>query len=163
MRLLPDAPSRRERRAVALDHLRKCLGGARAFHDAIDLPADAPPGVNLQLFAGDRHPTPAVAAARGGRGTVEVLAYGPGDRRVLRSSAIMDEGGPHAGSPRLHTPIRWDGVTFIPADHMALTRHPTFINSTLFVLLEKPRPTCGYRRPWPGPPRGWPATAMVGA
>ncbi|MEM1109883.1 MAG: hypothetical protein AAGH99_14460 [Planctomycetota bacterium] len=148
-KLLPDAKSAAGRRHVALEHLAKCLNEAKRFHRAVDLPADSPDGVILQLFAGDGvQTTRTVKIGRGGS-PPHVVETAAGDGTVLRSSALMDERIGNAWYPRLLTPIRWDNVTFIATDHMALTRHPTFVNNALYLLLEKPRPACNFRLPAP--------------
>ncbi|MEL7088490.1 MAG: hypothetical protein AAGL98_08645, partial [Planctomycetota bacterium] len=144
-KLLPDASSAAERRAIALDHLAKCLAEAKQFHRAIDRPADSPDGVILQLFAGDGMQTARLAQVGPGGKSFTVRETDVGDGTVLRSSALMDERIGNSWYPRLLTPIKWDNVTFIATDHMSLTRHPTFVNNALYLLLEKPRPTCDFR------------------
>jgi len=146
-RLVPDATSDAQRWEVAHDHLRKCLAAAKGFHDAIDYPAAPPEGATLSthLFAAGCHETASVCALPIGKSEIEVVDYGPGDKVVLRSSALADERVGQVDYPRLITPEHWDSVTFIPADHMNLTRHPTFVDTTLHRLLERPRPRCGYR------------------
>lgn len=148
-KLLPGAGSAAERRTVALDHLGKCLLEAKRFHRAIDKPADPPAGVILQLFAGDGMQTPRLAEVGPEGKSFTVRETDVGDGTVLRSSALMDERVGNPWYPRLLTPIKWDNVTFIATDHMALTRHPTFVNNALYLLLEKPRPTCDFRTPTP--------------
>lgn len=141
-RLLPDVPDPAARRAIALDHLRKCLTRARRFFEAIDSPAppDRPPPAHLRqyLFAGDAVPTDAVLAAERRGGALRVIHQAPGDRTVLRSSALMDERLGVQWSPRLITPIEWTGVQFIFADHLGLTKDPAFSDNVLYLLLESP-------------------------
>lgn len=148
--LMPDVDTADARRRVAMEHLERCLTEARRVHDLLDFAADSPDDLVMQLFAGDGIPTPAVARpTAAGRG-LEPVSFDPGDATVTRASALMDERlGQEDPSPRLLTPIRYDAVTFLPTDHMALTRHPTFIDNALYLLLEKPRPSCGYRQPAP--------------
>lgn len=165
-RLLPEAPSRDHRLAIAADHLAKCLDETKRFHAAIDLPAVPPTGLVMQLFAGDGILTPSRVAV-GPTGTPpRVDDYAAGDATVLRSSALMDERiGTADPGPRLESPIRWDNVTFIPTGHMALTKHPTFVNNALYLLLEKPRPTCNLRHTSglaPAHPESAPADQLVG-
>lgn len=150
-KLLPESKSAADRRHIALDHLAKCLTEAKRFHRSIDTPADSPRSVILQLFAGDGVQT--IKTVKIGRGDSAPVAVetAAGDGTVLRSSALMDERIGHEWYPRLLTPIRWDNVTFIATDHMALTRHPTFVNNALYLLLEKPRPACNFRLPAPAP------------
>lgn len=40
---------------------------------------------------------------------------------------------------RLRSPIAWDEVRFVEADHIGLTSHPGFTNGLLYTLLEQPR------------------------
>ncbi|MEL7484750.1 MAG: hypothetical protein AAFN41_10390 [Planctomycetota bacterium] len=143
--LMPDVKDAKDRRRFALDHLAKCLNETRQFHEAIDLPANAPDDVAMHLFAGDGVLTPSLAEVGPGKTGYRVLERDYGDGTVLRSSALMDERRGMENVPRVVTPIRWDAVTFVPTDHMLLTRHPTFVNNALFILLEKARPDCGFR------------------
>ena len=57
------------------------------------------------------------------------------------------EGGGHMidqpWQPRLRSPIAWDSVTFVSAEHLALTHEPVTINNILYLLLEQPRPGAG--------------------
>jgi pimeloyl-ACP methyl ester carboxylesterase len=136
--LLPDEKDPARRRAIALDHLRKCLDRARRFNAALDKPAAPPAGVEVALIAGDAVATPAVAAARADGG-VEFIEHGPGDGTVLRSSALADErvGGPW--SYKLVTPVRWTNVQFLFTDHLGMTKDPAFSDNVLYRLLEEPR------------------------
>lgn len=138
-KLLPDAPDAAARRRVALDHLRKCLAKARQFQATLDLPAEPPPGLTLQLVAGDGHPTPAVAGVSTRTGQLRVLRHAPGDGEVLRSSALMDERVAGDWQARLVSPIHWSRVTFLFENHLGLTRAPAFTDNLLYQLLEQPR------------------------
>ena len=89
--ILPDVPSREERRAIALDHLSKCLSRARQFGEALDRPARAPDSVSYYAVVGDAVPTGAVVGVDTKTGELEVLETGPGDGTVLRSSVLLDE------------------------------------------------------------------------
>jgi hypothetical protein len=137
-KLLPDVRDHSARRAIALDHLAKCLDRARRFTAALDVPATAPEGVELHLFAGDAKDTPAVLAV-GDDGKLRVHARRPGDGTVLRSSAVMDErvGGQWARGVR--TPVAWRRTSFLFTDHLGLTRDPAFADNVLYILLEEPR------------------------
>ncbi len=137
--LLPDEADPGARRRIALDHLRKSLARARQFQDALDVPATPPEGLTLHLFAGDAEPTPAVLTADDA-GALRVTAEAPGDGTVLRTSAIMDERQSGEWRPGVVTPIAWTEVTFLFADHLALTRDPAFTDNILYRLLESPRP-----------------------
>jgi len=132
--LLPDA-TQDERRAIALDHQRKCLERARAFHAALDRPATPPPGTQLMLFAGDAVDTTSVINAATGK----TLYSAPGDGTVLRSSALMDERVGNAWMPRLSSPIQWTQTTFLFRDHLGITKDPHFTDNLLYLLLEAPR------------------------
>lgn len=136
--LLPDIADPAARRRIALDHLRKSLAHASQFQAALDVPATPPPGLTLHLFAGDAEPTPAVLTADDA-GALRVTATSPGDGTVLRTSAIMDERQNGEWRPGVVTPIAWTDVTFLFADHLALTRDPAFTDNILYRLLESPR------------------------
>ena len=136
--LLPDVADRAERRAIALDQLAKSLARARRFHAALDVPSAPPPGLSLHLFAGDAEPTPA-ALAVDPAGRLSVARSAPGDGTVLRTSAIMDERETGEWRPGVVSPIAWTDLTFLFADHLALTRDPAFTDNILYRLLESPR------------------------
>ncbi|MDA1274560.1 MAG: hypothetical protein O2960_10995 [Verrucomicrobia bacterium] len=70
--LLPDVRDLIERRAIAVDHLRKCLARARQFQAALDVLAKPPDGFELRLIAGDAVRTPTVVAIGDGA-SLEVL------------------------------------------------------------------------------------------
>lgn len=144
--ILPQVPEPEVRRRIALDHLRRSLDSARAFTEALDRPARPPAGVELLLIAGD-----AEATAR----TVEVtrpselktVAYGPGDGKVLRSSALMDEREAGPWSPRLISPIHWEDTLFLFESHLRITKDAAFTDNLLYWLLEEPRPGDPMRLP----------------
>lgn len=139
-KLLPGTDTPAERRRLALDHLGKCLESARAFQQALDIMAPGQPShLRFHLFAGDTLPTPAtMRLGRNGDG-VRVSRHGAGDRVVLRASALLDErAGQEEGQPRVQSPIRWDGVTFVPGTHLGITHHPVTVDNILYLLLERP-------------------------
>jgi len=137
--LLPGEKDPARRRAIALDHLGKCLAQARAFHRALDQPATPPPGTTLHSIAGDAVSTASslVVDATGG---ITVQDTAPGDGTVLRQSVLLDErpGSAKPWTPVLRTPIRWNTVTFLFTDHLALTSDPAFTDNVLYLLLEAP-------------------------
>jgi pimeloyl-ACP methyl ester carboxylesterase len=137
--LLPEVDTPSARRAIALEHLAKCLQRAEQLHRALDVPAAPPEGTTLHLIAGDTRPTPDVLSVNARTGTLEVRAMAPGDNTVSRVSALMDErtGGPY--QPRLRSPISFDSVQFLTSDHLGLTNDPLFGNFVLYTLLEQPR------------------------
>jgi hypothetical protein len=137
--LLPEVATPADRRAVALDHLVKSLARAKQFHAALDVPAPPPPGTTLHLFSGDAVATPAVARVSEA-GELSIAERAPGDARVLRSSALMDERVGRANwSPGLVTPIAWSDITFVFSDHLEMTRDPSFSDNILWRLLDAPR------------------------
>jgi Lecithin:cholesterol acyltransferase len=137
--LLPDTTRPEDRRAVALDHLEKALARAQQFHAALDAPASPPPGTTLHLFSGDAVATPAVARISDS-GEFAVVERAPGDARVLRSSALMDERvGRAEWASGLVTPIAWSDITFVFSDHLEMTRDPSFSDNILWRLLDAPR------------------------
>lgn len=125
--LLPDAPDAASRRAIALDHLRKCLARAKQLHDALD--QGTPPRTRMVLFAGDAAPTPAVVGVDTATGGLGIRNQRPGDGTVTRSSALSAS-GLGAGA--------WSQVFFLPRDHVTLTSDPTFTDNLLHLLLEHP-------------------------
>ncbi|MHC4955434.1 MAG: hypothetical protein ACYTGZ_16395 [Planctomycetota bacterium] len=133
-KLLPDKTDQ-ERRAIALDHQRKCLLRARLFHAALDVPAAPPAGTELSLFAGDAVDTPSVFSAADRK----VLLWAAGDGTVLRSSALMDERVGQEWQSHLVSPIRWSQATFLFRDHLGVTKDPHFTDNVLYQLLESPR------------------------
>lgn len=145
-RLLPGVDDPARRRAIALDHQRKCLARAAQFQAAIDVPAEPPPGLRQYLYAGDAEPTPAVIAVEPSTGRIRIERTAPGDGTVLRTSALMDERIGESWTPGLNSPVYWTHVTFLFRDHLGLTKDPTFADNVLFSLLEaRPRAVSGSR------------------
>lgn len=89
-KLLPLVSDPAERRAIALDHLRKCLKRAKQFEEALDRTANPPSRTKFYLVAGDATATPSVVSV-GRSGSPRVVKTAPGDESILRSSALMDE------------------------------------------------------------------------
>lgn len=138
--LLPNVPDPGTQQRIAYDHLKKCLDRAKAFHAALDVQARPPAGSSVHLIAGDAHPTSAQSWVSGD-GHVSVASKLPGDGKVTRASALMDERYTEGTkwSPRLVTPISWSSVNFLFTDHLGLTRDPAFTDNVLYLLLEAPR------------------------
>lgn len=142
--LLPEVADPAERRAIALEHLRKSLARARQLTAALDQPAPRkPPHLDLFLAAGDAVPTLHSARIDGASGRLRVASRAPGDGTVLRTSALMDEREGGSWTPGLQSPIPWDEVLFLFTDHLGLTRDMVFTDNVLFWLLEQPRGTKG--------------------
>jgi hypothetical protein len=138
-RILPEVDDPTRRRAIALDHQRKSLARARRFAETLDAPATPPSGTSLYLAVGDSEPTEAVVAADLATGELRALAHEAGDGVVTRSSALLDERAGRPWRPEIDTPIAWNRVSFVFADHLAMTRDPSFTDNLLFLLLEERR------------------------
>lgn len=138
--LLPNVPDPAIQQRIAFDHVKKCLDRASAFQTALDVRAKSPPGTTIHLIAGDAHATSAQLWVRPD-GSISVASKLPGDGKVTRASALMDERYANGAkwSPRLVTPIGWSSVNFLFTDHLGLTRDPAFTDNVLFLLLEAPR------------------------
>jgi hypothetical protein len=138
--LLPEVRDSGERRRIALHHLRRSLERARQFNAALDQPAPHPPEhLGLLLTAGDAVPTARTLAVDSRSGRLGVVDRAPGDGRVLRSSALLDEREGAQWSPYLQTPIPWRETLFLFTDHLGLTGDPIFTDNVLHWLLERPR------------------------
>ena len=133
--LLPNVADAGHRRAIALDHLRKCLRRASRFMAALDVPATPPDGLKYFLVAGDAVPTYKTAAFDA-QHRLRIATRGPGDGIVLRSSALMDERHPEDVTSRLVSPIQWRQVLFLFSDHLEITKNPAFTDNLLYFLLE---------------------------
>ena len=136
--LLPEAETAEERRAIALDHLAKCLARTDQLYRALDAPATPPGGTDIYLFAGDGVDTPAVLSVSK-TGELSVAETAPGDDTVTRVSALMDERVGADWRVGLPTPIAWDRVQFLNENHLGLTKAPAFTDNLLFLMLEQPR------------------------
>ena len=139
--ILPDVKTPEERRAVALDHLAKCLKRAKQFTDALRVDATPPDDVNLYLFLGDAVPTRRTAAVDRKTGKFEVTDYEAGDGKVLASSARLDEREGRPWTPFMQSPIKWQNVVHLNAAHMGITLSQEFADNVVFFLLESPTKT----------------------
>ncbi|MEL7481311.1 MAG: hypothetical protein AAGJ29_07105, partial [Pseudomonadota bacterium] len=136
---LPDVPTPEARHEIAVAYLAAALKRAEAFHKALDAPAERPAGLDLYLVAGDAEPTPYRLAINRETGRARTSSYGPGDGRVPRWSALLDERRDDNWQPTVRSPIDFDGVTFLAASHIGLTSDPSFADNALYLLLEDPR------------------------
>jgi pimeloyl-ACP methyl ester carboxylesterase len=136
--LLPEVKDKETRIKIALNHQRKSLMRAKAFAQALDIPAVTPPGLSINLIAGDAVDTADVIKVNTETGEVENYKTGAGDGKVLRSSALMDERVGSNNKGRLKTPIQWANVLFLFSDHLGLTTDPVFTDNILYMLLEQP-------------------------
>jgi len=137
--LLPNVSTADERRAIALDHLRKSLARARQFQAALDQPASPPSGTELYLIAGDAVLTDATLAVDPVTSDLHVTDKQPGDGTILRSSALLDERPGSQWKPELVSPIPWRNVQFVYEDHLGITSNHEFTDNLLYLLLESPR------------------------
>ena len=138
--LLPSVPDPAMQQRISYDHLVKCLQRAKAFHAALDVKSKPPQGTTIHLIAGDAYPTSAQSMVRAD-GHTSVKHTLPGDGKVTRASALMDERFTEGTkwSPRLISPITWSSVNFLFTDHLGLTKDPAFTDNVLYLLLEAPR------------------------
>jgi hypothetical protein len=137
--LLPEVADAAERDAIAYEHLEKCLAKAKQTFAALDAPPVGKPAhLRMVLYAGDVDPTPSVVSVDAD-GDLTIASTAPGDGTVTRASALMDERTGGSYRPRVQSPIVWDHVQFIPANHIGLTSDPSFSNNVLYELLERPR------------------------
>lgn len=137
--LLPDAKDDAERDAIGYEHLAKVLARAEQTHKALDQPGTPPGHLRLVLFAGDVDETPDVLSVDPKTGKLKIKSTTPGDGTVTRASTLLDERVGSGYKPFVQTPIQWDQVHFIPADHIGLTSDPSFSNNVLYELIERPR------------------------
>lgn len=136
--LLPDAADADERRAIAEDHLAKCLSNARQFWAALDAPTAGPPaGLDLYLYAGDAIQTAGTLSVDSETGDLTTFRTCPGDGTVTRYSALMDERQGMPFQPMLKSPIAWRHVTFLFESHIGLTQSESFSDNVLFQLLDR--------------------------
>jgi len=149
---LPDVADRAERRRLAREALASILERTRQFHRAIDRPVAHSP-VELRLFAADTEPTLARVRMVERDGKLVPRFDGaelmePGDATVTRRSALGDLRPERAAQMWLESAVPWSSVTFLPDDHIGLTRNPIFTDNVLFHLLRQPpRPKSADPRP----------------
>ncbi|WP_157621446.1 esterase/lipase family protein [Salisaeta longa] len=136
--LLPEVERRKERRAIALNHLKKSLRRARRFYRSLDTTATRPSGVQMALYTGDALPTLQTLTVNRQTGALKKYGTAPGDGTVLRSSALMDERVNGTWQPYLVSPIDWSNVTMIFEDHVGMTQSTAFADNLLYYLLLHP-------------------------
>jgi pimeloyl-ACP methyl ester carboxylesterase len=136
--LLQDVDGKENRRAIAKEHIQKCLDRAQQFFVAMDRPASPPPGTEIYLFTGDSKETAGVLSVESDGG-IQVAEHYYGDGTVTRASALMDERVGSEWVPGLRSPIAFERIQFIDSDHLGLTRDPSFVDNILYLMLESPR------------------------
>lgn len=134
--LLPDVPSPEERRAIARDHLVKCLKRAKTFTTAMRQEAIPPKNVSQVLFLGDAVPTSRRAEPVDGK--LKVTEYDAGDGKVTSASARLDlRQGAQSFTPYEDSPVHFDTVIHIPGAHMGLMQSPFFRDNLSYQLQKK--------------------------
>lgn len=137
--LLPNVKDPTQRRLIAFDHLKKCLKRAKLFSIAMGEPAIPPDDVKLYLMLGNAVKTTRRATANAKTGELKVIETGPGDGKVLESSAMYDErAGAKTWVPFFYGPIAWNNITQLRAAHMGITTAPAFKDNILFLLSTVP-------------------------
>jgi len=134
--MLPDAADRETRVRIANEHRRKCIIRAAQLNASLDFPATPPPGLQLHLFAGSSESTVDQISVDMKTGEFEKTRFAAGDGTVTRNSAIMVKEVPGKQPVARIYPIAWSSKTFIPSDHLGLTKHPIFVDNVLSLLLE---------------------------
>ncbi|MEY4119053.1 MAG: hypothetical protein RLZZ116_2381 [Planctomycetota bacterium] len=134
--LLPDVPQAADRRRIALDHLRKCLGAAERFHEALRRPSRPPAHLRRVLFAGDAIMTPSIREIRAD-GTLHIRARAPGDGEVTRASALGDAAVAKDPAAPAEYWLDFDTVVFLPYEHLEMVGQPLFVDNLLYELLER--------------------------
>ncbi len=136
--LLPDVSDPAERRAIALDHLRKCLLRAEIFRRLMRItPEEQPDDVKFFLIAGDALETNHTAAV-GSDGSISVVNREAGDGKITAASARYDlrDGGEWA--PFVESPINWQSVCYLQGGHMGIMNSPAFESNLLYILMAWP-------------------------
>lgn len=137
--LLPHVKDKTQRRLIAFDHLKKCLKRARRFKRAMNIRAVHPPTLKMYLVLGNAVKTTRRATVDPKTGELEVIEYGPGDGKVLASSAMYDErAGQKVWVPFFYSPIAWNSIIQLRAAHMGITTDPAFKDNVLFLLNSLP-------------------------
>lgn len=136
--LLPNVKNPEKRRAIAIDHLDKCLKRAKQFIKAMAVTATPPPDVQLYLVLGNAVETSRRAVVDPMTKTFKVDTYAPGDGKVLKSSALRDNRAGREWHPFFSSPIDWDGIIQLRAAHMGITTDPAFEDNILFLLRAVP-------------------------
>ena len=137
--LMPDVQDKTERRLIAFDHLKKCLKRARKFKRTMNIRAKHPSTLKMYLVLGNAVKTTRRATANPKTGELKVVEYGPGDGKVLASSAMYDErAGQKVWLPFFYSPIDWDSIIQLRAAHMGITTDPAFKDNILFLLNSSP-------------------------
>lgn len=137
--LLPNVKDKTKRRLIAFDHLKKCLKRAKRFKRTMNIQAKHPDTLKMYLVLGNAVKTTRRATANSKTGKLKVIDYGPGDGKVLASSAMYDErAGQKTWVPFFYSPIDWNSIIQLRAAHMGITTDPAFKDNVLFLLNSLP-------------------------
>ncbi|QDV23394.1 esterase/lipase family protein [Aureliella helgolandensis] len=138
--LLPQVADAAERRALARDHLAKCLYRAAQFRHSLEIPGQLPATTELHLFVGDQEKTPSIVQMVPRKCTLKVIAYEAGDDTTTLRSALAARSLPadqqHISSARCAIP--WTTVTRVNASHRELPLAPQFISALIRILRVAP-------------------------
>ncbi|MBN1864432.1 MAG: hypothetical protein JW808_05990, partial [Victivallales bacterium] len=95
--------------------------------------------VKLYLVLGNAVRTSRKAEVDEKTGALRIIEHGPGDGKVLESSAMFDQReGLETWVPFFFSPISWDGIVQLRAAHMGITTDPGFRDNILFLLCSVP-------------------------
>ena len=145
-KLLPEVKTPEERRAVALDHLRKALAKARQFHKAMSFHAtEYPPDVSVWLIAGNTVWTNAVLEVDE-KGKITVAEQAAGDGKITFASCCQDLRASDMWQPYMDTPINWKAVYPVPGGHMGIMNGGYFDAILRHLLLDVRNPDNRKRR-----------------
>lgn len=134
-RILPDAKTKEERRAIALDHLKKALIKAKLFRMALSFPADhCPPDVSLWLIAGNAVRTNAELEVDR-QGELTVAEQAAGDGKVTFASACQDTRAGGTWYPYMTSPVYWKAIYPVPGGHMGIMNSSFFDAVLRHILL----------------------------
>jgi len=136
--LLPDVKTVVERRKIALDHLRKCLGKAEQFSQALQVDSLQPDNLALFLFLGDSVDTRSAALVDRKTGELKVTGMDGGDGVVQTISARMDTRKETPELPFKTSQINWHSLVHLNAAHMGITETTGFGDNVTYYLMLLP-------------------------
>ena len=138
--IMPKVHTVEERRAIAIDHLRKCLRSAKKFIKAMSIRSAPPKDIMMILFAGDAVKTTRTATINPKNQKLKVIRWAPGDGKVLSSSARFDERAGRKWTPFPISPIKWQAVFYVQGAHMGIMDTYSFRDNLAFYLQSFPSP-----------------------
>ena len=138
VKLLPEIKTPEERRAIAIDHLKKCLLRGKLFRKYMRRQAPPPPeDVKIFLIAGDALKTNSTISIDGS-GIIRVTAQDSGDGKITCSSARYDLVNGGGRTPFSRTPIPWYGICYLPGGHMGIMNSTVFLSNLTSILFSWP-------------------------